>query len=186
MKSYLHCNTLEKWTLAHKIGYIEHIDLIPCRWIFMDLQYLQFVPCLQTEGLTDGRWTLTDIKSIAELRALSCAKDHVCTQCRNENIWKNTWNTWNPMGNIITSCDLNIGHSDLNLCMLLCGVKVVWGSPKDCPCMITALGLQWLQFVPCLQTDGLTDGRTPVINRWQKFSRAESSKLCQKPCLYSM
>jgi len=119
MKSYLHWNTLEKWTLAHKIGYIDHIDLIPGRWIFMDLQYLQFVPCLQTDGLTDGRWTLTDVKSLAELKALSCAKNHVCTQCRNENIWKNTWNTCNPMGDILTSCDLNIGHIDLNPCMLV-------------------------------------------------------------------
>jgi len=32
------------------------------------------VPCFQTDGRTEGRQTATDDKSLAELKALSCAK----------------------------------------------------------------------------------------------------------------
>jgi len=40
----------------------------------LGLQWLQFVPCFQTDGRTEGRQTSTDDKSLAELKALSCAK----------------------------------------------------------------------------------------------------------------
>jgi len=52
---------------------------------------------------TDTRRTTMDDISTAELKALSCAK--------------NTRNTCNPLGDFLTSSDLNIGQSDLNPCM---------------------------------------------------------------------
>jgi len=135
-KSFSHWNTLEKWTLAYKIGYIGHTDLISGKWCdghlrtshvwfeldtssSYDLCLVNGLTDRRTDWLMDGRRTTTGDISSAELKAISWAKNQVSNPCRNYNIWQNSWNACNPMGDSLTSCDLNVGHSDLHPCMLV-------------------------------------------------------------------
>jgi len=91
-KSCFHWNTLEKWTIAYKIGLIGHTDLISGRWceghlrthhVWFELYISSsYDLCLVneptdwwTEGLMDRRRTTMGNISSAELKALSWAKN---------------------------------------------------------------------------------------------------------------
>jgi len=133
-KSCSHWNTLEKWTLPYKIHKVGHCDLVQelvraihprclqtryglCKFYRLDLS----TQSLRKDGRKDG-WMPDNgwsHKLSMSLQLISWAKNQASNPTRNENIWKNAWNTCNPMAAILTSCDLYVGHSDLQTCMLV-------------------------------------------------------------------